>query len=188
MDRFEEIIGQNRDQFDGSEPEDGHFKRFSQKMQNRNKRIMRFSPINILKAASVVLLITLSSLWIYDNILRSSETGRRMSLGDISPEYQEVEIYYTGLVKSKYNEIDQVSFPEDSTQKMILKRELSDMDSIYKSLEKELGINPTDERIIHAMIEHYQRKLEVMNHILDQLYQLENQKQNKDTNHESTDV
>lgn len=188
MDRFEKIIRQNRDNFDGSEPSDGHFERFTQKLRKRNSRMRRPSVMNILKAASIVLLIGLSSLWVYDNLISSYRSGKRISLGDVSPEYREVEIYYTNLVRTKYNEIDQLSFPEDSTQKELLKKELSNMDSIYNSLEKELGVNPTDPRIINAMIEYYQRKLEVMNHILDQLQQLDTQKQYKDTNHENTDV
>jgi hypothetical protein len=43
------------------------------------------------------------------------------------------------------------------------------MDSTYVSLQKELKANPNDERIINAMIEHYQTKLEVMTYIVNQL-------------------
>ncbi len=45
------------------------------------------------------------------------------------------------------------------------------MDSVYVSLQKELKANPNDERIINAMIEHYQTKLDVMTYIVSQLNQ-----------------
>ena len=43
------------------------------------------------------------------------------------------------------------------------------MDNMYEELQKDLKANPNDERVINAMIEHYQRKVEVMNYILSQL-------------------
>ena len=51
-------------------------------------------------------------------------------------------------------------------QKDMLISELKSMDSVYVSLQKELKANPNDERIISAMIEHYQTKLEVMTYIV----------------------
>ena len=43
------------------------------------------------------------------------------------------------------------------------------MDSIYDNLQKELGANPNNERVIQAMIRHYQTKLKIMSDILDRL-------------------
>jgi len=52
------------------------------------------------------------------------------------------------------------------------------MDSVYIQLQKDLKANPNDERIINAMIEHYQTKVEVMSYILNQLKDLRNETQN----------
>jgi uncharacterized protein (DUF305 family) len=46
------------------------------------------------------------------------------------------------------------------------------MDSVYRDLQKELRANPNDQRIIDAMIKHYQTKLEVMSYMLDQLKEI----------------
>jgi hypothetical protein len=56
------------------------------------------------------------------------------------------------------------------------------MDSVYVSLQKELKANPNDERIINAMIEHYQTKLEVMTYIVNQLKTIRNDKTNNSEN------
>ena len=61
-------------------------------------------------------------------------------------------------------------------------KEMKSMDSVYVSLQKELKANPNDERIINAMIEHYQTKLEVMNYIISQLKAIRNDNQNKKEN------
>jgi hypothetical protein len=59
---------------------------------------------------------------------------------------------------------------------------MKSMDSTYVSLQKELKANPNDERIINAMIEHYQTKLEVMSYIVNQLKTIRNDNQNKKEN------
>ena len=64
----------------------------------------------------------------------------------------------------------------------MLLKEMKSMDSIYVSLQKELKANPNDERIINAMIEHYQTKLEVMTYIVNQLKTIRNENQNKTEN------
>jgi len=52
------------------------------------------------------------------------------------------------------------------------------MDSVYVQLQKELKANPDDERIISAMIEHYQTKLEVMSYIVNQLKSIRDEQEN----------
>jgi hypothetical protein len=129
----------------------------------------------LLRAAVVTLLITLSSLWTWEHFIK---TGRdRMTLGEVSPQYKEVENYYIHQVNLMENEIVNVnrSSPE-------LMKEMKSMDSVYIQLQKELNANPNDERIINAMIEHYQTKLEVMSYIVNQLKTIRdgNQNSNKD--------
>ena len=46
---------------------------------------------------------------------------------------------------------------------------------------------PNDERIISVMIEHYQLKVDVMNQILSQLYEIYNTNK-KNINHEDTEI
>ncbi len=187
MDPLEKKIRENRELFDFAEPSEGHFERFSNKLERLHHKNKGVPWRTYLKAASIAILVVLSTLWMYDYLMGRLNAQQTISLGDLSPEYREVEVYYTSMFNAKYNEIDQCTFPEDTLQKKILIRELSDMDSIFVNLQNEIQLNPTDERIINAMIEHYERKLEVMNQILDQLKQLNNQELN-DKNHETTNI
>jgi len=65
--------------------------------------------------------------------------------------------------------------------------ELRSMDSVYVQLQKDLKTNPNDERIINAMIEHYQTKVEVMSYILNQLKVIRNENL-KDTYNEKASI
>jgi len=172
MNRIEDIIKRGRSEFDDREPSDGHFERFSFKLATRlhSGAVKRSIIPHLLKAAVVTLLITLSSLWTFDHFVRPN-LKRTMTLSEVSPEYREVERYYVqqvNLMENEFSSLD-LSNPE---QKEVLLQEMASMDSVYSDLQKELRANPNDQRIIDAMIKHYQTKLEVMSYILDQLKEI----------------
>ncbi|HUX56097.1 MAG TPA: hypothetical protein VMV77_03935 [Bacteroidales bacterium] len=182
MKTIEEIIRSNKDFFEDAEPSDGHFERFNRKLEilfqvNTPKRsIVPY----LLKAAVVTLLVTLSSLWTWDHFIRPGNT--RMTLSDVSPKYKEVENYYIHQVNMVEGEIINVDMKNNPAQKEVLIQEMKSMDLVYVSLQKELKANPDDERIINAMIEHYQTKLEVMTYIVNQLNTIRNDNQNNAEN------
>ncbi len=180
MKTIDEIIRNNRDLFEDREPSEGHFERFNRKLELRfHSSVKRSIVPYLLKAAVVTLLITLSSLWTWEHFIRSG--SNRMALGDVSPHYKEVENYYLHEVNLMESEIITVDLKNNPQQKEMLIREMKSMDSVYVQLEKELKANPNDERVISAMIEHYQTKLEVMNYIVNQLKSIrnDNKKDNK---------
>jgi hypothetical protein len=177
MKTIEEIIRNNRDLFEDREPSEGHLDRFSVKLEIRHQKMASRRSIvpYLLRAAAVTLLITLSSLWTWDHFIRPGSS--RMTLGQVSPQYKEVENYYLHQVSLMEGEI--VNMDHNPQQKAMLMKEMKSMDSTYVSLQKELKANPNDERIINAMIEHYQTKLEVMTYIVNQLKGIRNENLNK---------
>lgn len=185
MKNIEEIIRKSKEVFEDNEPMDGHFDRFSWKLEKRlhsqttKKSIVPY----LLRAAVVTVLVTLSSLWAWDNFIRKD--NGMMALGDVSPQYKEVENYYVHQVSMMQNELMNIDFGTNPEQKTMLENELKSMDSVYVHLQVELKANPNDERIINAMIEHYQTKVDIMNYILGQLKSIRNENQNTRENEEA---
>jgi hypothetical protein len=181
MKNIEDIIRSNKDFFD-EEPSKGHMERFSRKLELRfgTGTIKRSIVPYLLKAAVVTLLVTLSSLWTWDHFIRPDRN--RMTLGQVSPQYREVENYYVHQVNLMESELVNIDLKNNPEQKEMLLTELKSMDSVYVQLQKELKANPNDERIINAMIEHYQTKVEIMSYIVSQLKEIRNENQNKTEN------
>ena len=177
MKTIEDLIRQNRELFEDREPSEGHFDRFSVKLEIRCQKMASRRSIvpYLLKAAVVTLLVTLSSLWTWDHFIRPGSS--RMTLGQVSPQYKEVENYYLHQVNMMESEIKTFAIANDPEHTAVLKDEMREMDSVYVQLQKDLKANPNDERIINAMIEHYQTKVEVMSYILNQLKELRNENQ-----------
>lgn len=186
MNRLEEIIKRGRSEFDDREPSDGHFERFSFKLATRlhTGKTKRSIIPYLLKAAVVTLLVTLSSLWSFEHFIRPS-LKKTMTLSEVSPEYREVENYYVREVNFMENEFTSLDF-DNPEQKEIMMKELASMDSTYVELQKELKANPNDQRIIDAMIKHYQSKIEVMSYLLDQLKQIKAETENPSSHEKVT--
>ena len=185
MKKLEKYIIDNRENFDREEPQEGHFERFAERQADYRKRSGSFSWKYMLQAAAIALLFVISSLWVYEKISGSDKDATLITLADIAPEYREAEIYYTALINRKYNEIKSFDFHSNSREQEILLQELSEMDTIYKSLEKELNAERGNQMVISAMIRHYQLKLEIMSRILEHLHQVQYDEQFKSENDEN---
>lgn len=195
MDKLEKYINDNLDLFNDQEPNEGHFDRFAEKLAQKKilsqeetkktKVINMRSFYNGLKAASVIILLALSSLWIKDNVFKQKEV---LLLGSVSPEYKEVEYYYVNQINNKFASLKECDNINSEKQKNELVKELKEMDEVHKQLAKELKANPNDERVINAMINHYKLKLEVMNRIINQLELLNSNNTSKNKNHESLEI
>lgn len=185
MGLFEEYINKKRDKFYQEEPEKGHLERFANKLDGYSVNSSGFSWSFLLRAAAIVVLVVFSSLWAYENFLRITTKSELSGLSEISTEYRDAEIYYTNLINHKYSEIKSYQFHNSPEEQDILLKELSEMDSIYKSLEDELKKEGSNQMIIYAMIRHYQIKLNIMIQILellDQVKSMETIKTNNDEN------
>ena len=187
MKTLEEIIKSNKEIWNSDEPSEGHFERFSVKLALRHeaKKAKSITPY-LLRAAVVTLLVTLSSMWIWDNFIDKDSKG--MTLSDVSPQYREVENYYVHQVNLMEDEIKISVINNDPEQKETLMRELQYMDTVYVSLQKDLKVNPNDERVINAMIEHYQKKLEVMTVIVNQLKSIKSNNNIKNQSYEKVSL
>jgi len=173
MKKIDDVIKDNIELFNTEEPFNGHEDRFLQKLKKQSKNNFMTKSIKVLKAAAIIILISLSTLWIYDNKIKSNNSDQ-FTLSDISDEYAEVEEYYINTINTNVNEIKNFNFYEQEQKKMLLD-ELKQMDSLYIFLQKDLKNNPTDERVINAMIHHYQMKLYLLQQIINQLNKINNQ-------------
>jgi len=186
MKELEDFIKENKEMFMNIEPSDGHFERFEaklkhQKHQSKIRLITRISSI-----AAIGLIVIASSIFVYDRFF--DRESQILNLGDLNPQMEKVEFFYT-------SQIDQVGFGLDSLSKdsqedikLMISSEMAVMDSVYQELQKKLGLNPGDERIVNAMITYYQTKLEMMKSFVNTLTQIKQSNNAKNENHENTQL
>ena len=170
MKELEKQIMKNRPEFDSDEPRSGHFDRFDERLRNQrpSRRLNIRHAIQI--AASVAIILASGIV-----IIQKSKSGDKVAKAEIPAEVIEAGNYYMHQVNGKVEQIKGFSFDSEQ-EKSILLKELNDLDIYHQKLMSDLETNPSDERVINAMIKHYQMKLEIMDQIINQLNQIKSQK------------
>jgi hypothetical protein len=177
-DDIEKLILDNLDQLDDREPMDGHFERFEAKLKSQSKKgKVSFRIVWRVAAAVVFAFLAINQAVIY----LTPKEDKIVSLGSISPEYREVEFYYTSSINAGMTQWK--NFSENGLlseeDKVMMENELQDFDKTLKSLQEDLKANPDDERVINALLDYYQNKLNVINLIIDKLKEVKTQKETK---------
>ncbi len=188
-DNIEEIILNNLKELNDFEPNDGHFERFQAKLNNQNKKkTITFNLVWKVAAAVVFVLLAVNQANIYfspdkqNNNL--SENDSEFSLASVSPEYREVEFYYTNAISVGLNQWNSLMADGyiSKEEQDLMDTELADFEVRFKNLQTDLAANPNDERVINAMLEYYQAKLDIINMIVNKLQEVKQQKTNSHEN------
>lgn len=178
-DNIEELILNNLKELNDNEPMEGHFERFQAKLNKQNnKRKITFSLVWKVAAAVVFVLLAVNQANIYLSPDKQTENSAvntaDFSLASVSPEYKEVEFYYTNAINvglDQWNSLKTDGFISE-TEHETMNAELKDFEERFKTLQTDLAANPGDERVINAMLEYYQAKLEIINMIVNKLQEV----------------
>jgi len=143
---------------------------------------MHFSPF--LKVAAVLVIVLLSAN-LYVHLRNQKPEIKETAV--IKSDLGEASYYYTNRINSGIHELEKMAGAGIGSKQEIvqIKHELSEMDILFVKLQQEYKANPNDERIINAMIEYYQTKLDIINTIKTDL---ENVKKLKGKNHENPEI
>lgn len=167
MSDLEKYIIEQRDHLDLEEPSEGHFRRFRKKISRSERNRMSFR--HGLQIAASIAVILASGIV----IVKSSKGSKKVAMSPEIQEFTEATDYYTRQANYKYDEISTFQFTSAQEKEMLLE-ELSEMDEFYQELLKDLDANPGDERVMNALIQHYQLKVSVMDQIIEQLIEIKN--------------
>lgn len=181
MDELKKLIEENRDLFDTAEPSMGHFDRFEKMLmeQEQTKTRSLVWP-TLLKVASIAILVVLSGLYVTEHFILKPQ-----SLAGKNTEFNEAQQYYMQQVDMRIGEIKSMENNLSAEQKELLVEEMTQMDAMYKKLQADYKAMPNDPRILQAMLQHYQMKVDVLNNII---INLNSMNQLNSPSHESVEL
>ena len=183
MDELNKILTEHRAEFE-EEPGQGHFDRFEEKLRLAELKRKKLHITPFLKIAVVLVIVLLSAnLYVY---LRNPKS-KIQDAAVVKSDLGEASFYYTNSINNGIRDLEQMAKEGIGSKKELvqIKHELSEMDSLFVNLQQEYKANPNDERIINAMIEYYQTKLDIVNTIKTDL---ENVKQLKNKRNENPGI
>ncbi|MDX2429744.1 MAG: hypothetical protein QNK35_02350, partial [Bacteroides sp.] len=150
-----------------------HEDRFRQKLAYPEVKKVNFR--HVLQIAASIAVILASSIM----LIRTNKSGDKIAVHEIPASVIEADLYYSTQVNYKVDQIRQFDF-NNTEEKTVLLDELEELDFYHQQLMNDLEANPNDERVINALINHYQMKLEVMDQIIYQLNQLKTETDKND--------
>jgi septal ring factor EnvC (AmiA/AmiB activator) len=167
-DNFENIFKDKRSEFDFAEPNIGHFNRFEAKLKAGNgSKMVKKTPLYWLAIAASFLLLFGYWLGNYNN-------NKGLELADVSPKMEETQNFYLATIHKEIEQIQSEKTPEN--QRIIEDAfiQLENLEKNYQQLTLELKESNEDKRVVYAMIANFQKRLEVLQNLVDQLEVIKN--------------
>jgi hypothetical protein len=168
--RFEEFIKNKRDEFDFREPDPALWKKIEAGI--RPRRVINWRVIA--SRAAAVLIIFAASYMVHDLFDKDSHklAGRKPQQKPakeiVIPELQEAELYYSGLISEKLEEIKPILTNCPGIEEE-LKFEMSELDSLYTDLKTDLKDNVANQEVIEAIIENYRLRITILEDLLKEI-------------------
>lgn len=175
MDYIEQLIADNLDELNSSEPDTGHFERFEARLK-AEKRVISFNWTTVWKVAAAVVFVLMAVNQV--NLWLAEDEKPLVSLAGISPEYAEIEFFYTSSIQSgidSWNSMAASGVVSKADDEM-MQQEFAEFERRYEEIRKEFEANPYDERVVNALLDYYQAKLGVIEMIVSKLQEVKNQK------------
>jgi hypothetical protein len=177
-DRLEQFISENRDKFDPYEPDEKLWTGIESNI--RGKKTFRIGWKGVMWRAAAAILIFGASFGIQEYLHQRKAIMADREGNEIIqniPELREAEIYYTGLLNDKINQIRPL-LEQNPELGESLQQDLSELDSIYGELQKDLRDNIANDEVVEAMIQNYILKIQILEDL--QEYMDESSKNNED--------
>ncbi|MFD2246151.1 hypothetical protein [Pontibacter ruber] len=194
---LEKFVSEHRDEFDVFEPRPElwqkicpHVPPIEQVKDKKEAKVISFSfgerasfsaDMFFMRVAAAIILLLGCGLTLFlmkqntpEAAYTIAATTEQAKLRKIAPELVEVEAYYTSQIeekKSQLTEYDLKVLGLDEQQD--IDRELARLDSSYTQLKKQLYTTPNTDKVMGAMIQNLQIRIEVLNRQLEVLQRIE---------------
>ena len=191
--RLEQFIRENRDHFDGENPDPEVWNKICKEMQPISSGKNKVFRINMIRWSVAAAIVALAALTIFYFVLdqrkenlatndKPSENGSIDIINQINPTYAKEVYHFTQLIELKQSELKQIAKENPDLYREFL-ADVNKLDSSYNALKNELPSNPNREQLLEAMIENLRLQTELLN---QQLQILKNIKQSKSQNNENS--
>lgn len=167
-DKFEKFVKENRESFEFHDPDPEIWNRIESNLRFKNKSGWK----QILRRVAVVAVIFSASYVVNEMIHRYQhgeyKTGAVATKNTANPGLTEAEAYYTSLLNQKMDELKPVMANCPALEEE-LNYDMSELDSVYTDLKKDLKENMANQEVVEAIIENYRLKIRILEDLLSEI-------------------
>ena len=167
---FEKLEGS----FNTNETPKGHQHRFLDKLKAKQEtkkegKLIKFAFKKALAIAAIVaVIITVSSM------LFKAETITAADLSSVSPEMEQTQSFFTSAINRELETLNTFKSPE--TKKMVqdVLKQIDVLESKYELLKTDLVKSGSDKRVIYAMIQNFQNRINLLEQVINKIEKVKN--------------
>jgi len=179
-DNLEKYITDNREAFDMFEPSADLWNKISVTQEKR--KVIRLNTRLIWRAAAVILIFLTGFLFqeIRYNSLKNAENQQLAQSEEVViPELQETEAFFAHKVNEMMNEIESYAVNDPEIMEEV-QYDMSELDSVYVDLKRDLKDNVANDEVIEAMIQNYRLKIKILEDLLTELKEINDENSTKE--------
>lgn len=174
-DTIEQLFDRLENQFDTENPSKDHKVQFLEKLQSMQftEDKKKETPVRKLRWMKP-LFIAASLLLLFGVIFTSNAPTAQIDLADVSPEMQQTQEFFTQAIERELFTIQQEVTPE--TQELVDKAlgQMKNLEAQYELLKDDLMESGQDKRVIYAMIDNFQNRIDILEQVLEHIDAIKN--------------
>lgn len=179
-DNINQLFEKIQHDFDVEVPNNGHENRFLEKLKAQQQSqdvVAKKTSRNLWKpflgiAASILLLISLAFNF-------NAET-KTQDLASVSPEMANTQNFFTSVIAEELEKIDSERTPETEALIKDAMTQMETLETQYKQLKLDLTESGNDKRVIHAMIDNFWNRINILKSVVENIEGIKTFKLNND--------
>ena len=157
--------------FDIAEPSAEHEERFREKLKKQQPQKRRASHnglINLWMPGLAIAASFLVAFLLFQGNF-ANPFSQQQELANVSPEMKQTQDFYSSVIKRELAALEDEKSPETEAVITDALKQLEILESDYEKLEKDLGKSGQDKRVIYAMITNFQKRIELLQTVLEKV-------------------
>lgn len=169
--------------FDVAEPSNEHREKFEARLKQRSRgRIKRSGVIQLVMPVMSIAAAFLVAFLLFQGFFNTNGSGQGQDLASVSTEMKNTQDFYSAVIKKELYNLEQEKSPETEAVIADALRQLEILEKDYEKLKTDLSSSGQDRRVIAAMITNFQKRIDLLNEVLEKVNTI---KELKNTPHEN---
>jgi hypothetical protein len=168
-DTIENLFDRLQGEFDVFETPNGHQKRFMDRLQKQEQRttsVVTWKKV-ISIAAVFAVIVTLGSFFFNSDV-------KAANLASVSPEMEQTQSFFTTAINNEIQTLKSFDSPETEALINDALKQIDILESKYQILMVDLVDSGYDQRVIYAMINNFQKRIDLLENVINTVKEIKN--------------
>ncbi|PHS64143.1 MAG: hypothetical protein COB12_08385 [Flavobacterium sp.] len=173
-DKIDQLFENLEGSFNTNETPQGHQHRFLDKLNTQTEtkkegKLIKFAFKKAIAIAAIVaIIVTVGSLFFNPKIITAAD------LASVSPEMEQTQSFFTSSINRELETLNSFKSPEAKKMVQDALKQMDILESKYELLKTDLVKSGSDQRVIYAMIQNFQNRINLLEQVINKIEEVKN--------------